>query len=928
MELKATLIGRDSELHTIETMIEGLDEGGAALLIQGAPGIGKSALMIEAERRVGGRDWLVLKATGVQSETHMPFAGLHQLLRPILAGDDELPESQRKALRAAFGAAGEDAPDLFLVALSTLGLLADAAARQPILILAEDAHWLDPETCEVLAFVGRRLESDPILLLISRRNCAGPIDGMALPALALDPLDDEGAAAVLDLHSTDLPLAVRGRLLREARGNPLALVELPRAWRASSDGRLQLDGLPLTARLEHAFAGRARALPGPTRALLLVAALNDREDLRETLTAAGSLAGVAVGAVDLAPATAALLVDADEATLSFRHPLVRSAIRQAATLSERSAAHVALASVVGDDPDRAVWHRAAATVGSDEDVAAGLEAAATRAASRGALAAAAAALERAAQLTANRERVGGRLLQAAQIAVELGQREMAARLLREAGQDDLTPLDRARQALIVEMLDPGSEGDPARVLALVEAANRALVSGDPDLALNLLAAAASNSYRAGRSYETHDAILAVAEKVPVDQADARLLSVLAYVAPPEDVAEVIARLSAWDPESSSDDASTQLIGNAAFAVGAHAIALRMLTVAIDGLRRQGRLVLLAQALVQRAWCQIHLSHWKSALSDAQEASRLAKETAQPIWEADAQVAEGILAGLRGDEATAMELAAMAERVVLPAGNAAVQGVVQLTRGVAALGVGRYDEAYHHLRRMLDPSDAAHHRHNDYWAIGFLADAAARTGRGDEARQLLAALEGRLAVTPSPLFRDVMGHARAVLADGDQAEAAFQQALHADTWLGPFSRARLQLAYGTWLRRRRRVAEARIPLRNARDTFDALEATTWGDVARRELRATGEAGRGRVVDVRDQLTPQELQIATMAAAGLSNRDIGQSLYLSHRTIGSHLYRIFPKLGVTSRSELRDALAARDRSQSQSSDSTVRLRTAVA
>src|SRR4051794_11766163 len=464
MEVLETLIGRESELHTIEAMIEGGDEGGAALVLQGEPGIGKSTLMVEAERRAGGRDWLVLKATGVQSETHMPFAGLHQLLRPILAGEDELPESQRNALRAAFGAAGQEAPSLFLVALSTLGILGDAAARQPILILAEDAHWLDDATCDVLAFIGRRLESEPILLFVSRRDGAdGPADGVALPALALGPLDDEAAAALLDLHATGLPSGVRRRLLREARGNPLALVELPLAWRASSDARLPFDGLPLTARLEHAFAARAMALPATTRALLLVAALNDSEDLREALVAAASVAGVAVRVADLAPATAALLVDADEGMLRFHHPLVRSAIRQAATLAERSAAHVALALVVADDPDRAVWHRAAATVGSDEDVATELEAAAARAASRGALAAAAAALERAARLTAKRECLGGRLLQAAQIAVELGQREMATRLLRQAGQADLTPLDRGRQALIREMLDPGIDGDPARV---------------------------------------------------------------------------------------------------------------------------------------------------------------------------------------------------------------------------------------------------------------------------------------------------------------------------------------------------------------------------------------------------------------------------------------------------------------------------------
>jgi ATP/maltotriose-dependent transcriptional regulator MalT len=294
------------------------------------------------------------------------------------------------------------------------------------------------------------------------------------------------------------------------------------------------------------------------------------------------------------------------------------------------------------------------------------------------------------------------------------------------------------------------------------------------------------------------------------------------------------------------------------------------------------------------------------VADAQEASRLAHETAQPIWEAGAQAAEAMLAGLRGDEEAALRLAAAAETVALPAGSGAVEGVVQLTRGVTSLGAGRHAEAYEHLRRMLDPSDAAHHRLDCHWAIGNLAEAAVRIGRRDEARALVGGLERRAALTPSPVFHQVMRHARAVLADDDDAEVLFQTALGPDMSSGPFDRARLELAYGIWLRRQRRAADARSPLRAARDTFDALGAIPWGHAARQELRATGEASRGRTPDVLEQLTAQELQIAQLAASGLSNREIGETLYLSHRTIGSHLYRIFPKLGVTARSELRDAL----------------------
>jgi ATP/maltotriose-dependent transcriptional regulator MalT len=332
------------------------------------------------------------------------------------------------------------------------------------------------------------------------------------------------------------------------------------------------------------------------------------------------------------------------------------------------------------------------------------------------------------------------------------------------------------------------------------------------------------------------------------------------------------------------------------------------TAAASGLREQGRLSVLVQALVLRAWAEIHIGRWDVALPDAEEADRLAQETDQPIWGAGARVALAVLAGLRGDGDTAEAFAVQAERVGLPSGARAVLSVVQLARGLTALGGGHHDDAYAHLRRMFNASDPAYHSMESCWAIGNLAEAAVHSGHRDEARAVIDRLEPLAERTPSPWFHVALRHARALVADDADADARFQAGLEADLTRWPFDRARLLLAYGAWLRRQRRVAESRAPLRAARDGFDALGLVSWGERARQELRASGETSRARTIEASDQLSPQELQIARMAAEGLTNREIGQKLYLSHRTIGAHLRRIFPKLGVASRRHLAAALGA--------------------
>jgi DNA-binding CsgD family transcriptional regulator len=903
----ASLIGRGRESDMIARLLVGAHERGGTLVLRGEPGIGKSALLRQASSIASDRGMLVLSTAGVQSETNLPFAGLHQLLRPVLALVDRLAPLQRNAVMAAFGVTDAGAPDPFLIAMAALELLSDAAARSPVTLIVEDAQWLDRPTTDALAFVGRRVESDPIVVL------AGVRDGYdsalleaGLPELHLDPLADEAAGELLDAHFPGLAPAVRTRVLEEGEGNPLALLELPAALGSGVRGGDEElpTRLPLTTRLEHAFASRAAELPSATRTLLRIAAVDDGGGLAEIISAAEIVAGVRPTVEALVPAVEVQLIDVDGSTVRFRHPLVRSAIHQAASVAERHGAHAALAEVL-DDKDRRAWHRAAAAVGQDPTVASELEDAAERAQRRGGIVPAVAAFERAAALTAEPARRGALLLRSAALASELGRREMVRRLLREADSLELGSHDRARSMWLGDALHEGPAGDPARVHALVETAERMTADGQTDLALDLLTAAARRCYWADIGEHPRDEVLLAADHVGVAAEDPRLLQIQACVAPIERGAAVIECL----PTSmrDADPGGLYLLGTTAYLVGAFDQSSSLLATAAARLREQGRLGLLTQVLVTRAWSAIFLAaDLGVATPAAEEARKLAAETTQPLWQARAQVAQAMVAALRGEQSVVENLTAKAERFALPIGAAALLAVVQAARGLSALGQGRHAEAYDHLRRLSEPSDTAHHQMILCFAISNLAEAAAHSDHRDQARSVMRQLEPLARQTPSPWFHVGMLYARVLLADDEDAGALFEDALGRDLTSYPFMRARLQLAFGAWLRRQRRTAESRAPLRAARDAFDALGICPWAARARQELRASGESSRRRTPDTLDELTPQELQIVQMAAEGLSNREIGQRLYLSHRTVESHLYRVFPKLGVTSRAQLSRVL----------------------
>ncbi|MEV2273646.1 ATP-binding protein [Nonomuraea africana] len=906
------LFGREAELKALAELVD--DPGDrSGVLIRGEAGIGKSALVAEAVSAASAAGLRVLTTTGVEAEQNLVYAGLHQLLYPVRAGVDALPAPQREALRSALGLAEAAEPSVYLVGLATLTLLAEAAAVRPSLVVAEDVHWLDRASADVLAFVARRIESEPIVMVATlREGERSHVQDAGLSPMPVDRLSDEVAAELLDSIAPGLTPAVRVRLLEEAAGNPLALTELSAAMGhhggpgpvLSLSDRLGGLGpvLPLSERLERAFTSRVAALPTPARTALLVAALNQSDSVSETLAATGLILGSTAEPEILAPAAEVRLIELAIDTVTFRHPLMRSAIAAASTLAERRQAHLALAETLHEQPDRRAWHRAAATAGADEGVAAELDCAADRARHRGGVAAAIAALEQAARLSEGQDRKALRLLRAAELAVESGSRATAERLVGDAQALELSPRRRATAAWLLSGFEDGVREDVSRVSELAELAASVAADGEVEPAVRILWGAAMRCFWSEPGPAARRSLLGVADRLPVPADDPRMVAVAAYVAPFErggialDLLRKLAGVAGAAPEID------RYLGSAALQVGAFDLAARFSAAAAPGLRAQGRLGLLPRALAVQAWSRVRLGDLAAAVPVAAEAAKLAQETGQSFMYGLATAVQAEIAALRGDHGRARTLADEAERVALPAGARPVLATVQLARGLAALSEGRFDDAFAALSRILDPADPAYQLALRAYCLAELTEAAVRAGRTDTMRDILHGLEPLAASTPSPALHIGLRYARAVLAPNEEAEELFTAALRADLTGWPAERGRLHLAFGEWLRRRRRAAESRTHLRTARETFDALGMAAWGERARRELRSAGESSPNRDPDAREKLTPQELNIAQLAAEGLTNREIGQRLYLSPRTVSTHLHRIFPKLGVSSRADL--------------------------
>ncbi|MGW2180477.1 helix-turn-helix transcriptional regulator [Streptomyces sp. NPDC001732] len=903
------LYGRDDELRFLSDFLSRCFDGaGSALLLRGEAGIGKTAFLGAAREAAVAGGGRVLSAVGVQSEASVPYAGLHQLLNPVLL--DHAPSllpAQRQALFAAFGMNDGTAPQMFSVGLAALELLSSLADSTPVLLLIDDAQWVDRPSSEVLAFVARRLEGDRTALLMAVREGHDTVlNDAGMAEMQLHQLDDDAASALLQARTPDLDQSVRRRVLDEAAGNPLALVELPAALHA--DGSIPaspLPWLPTTRRLERSFLSRSSELPDLTQTVLLTAAADDGGDLAEILEAASILTGTGLSVDSLEPAVEAGLLQIHGHHVNFRHPLVRSAVYHAANASARLSAHAALAKALAGHHERRAWHRAAATPGLDDDVALDLEQAALRALTRGAPRAAAEALRQAA-LRSRPETLKGRLLlRSAEINFELGEVTAARQQLTEARAAELQPEERLRLTLWTEALNEESWFSPERVRAFADVADQ-LAAADTEgaaLALKALWPLSIGCWYGNPAEETRGLFVKAARRLQRHDREPMALAVAACADPVGEAAWVIDRTAGIAPGVVNDPAEQHALGASLTAIWGFDLSWPYLSAAIDGLRQQGRLGLLGEALASQAWAAIPLGKHRLARAAADESRRLSRDTGRPRWAYVSDLALATLESERGEFDRADELIRTTEAELLSVGAQSILGFAQVARGRYAMVKKQYNDAYEQLARVLDPGDITYHPFVGYWGIADLIEAAVRTDRIDEARHHHAQLSALAEKTTAPFLRAMAICTHPLVVGDDQAELLYRQALDDRLLINwPFHRAQLLLAYGRWLRRQRRILEARRPLRAAVESFDALGVTAFAQDARSELRAAGEAVRRPTPSTADNLTPQELQIARMTATGMTNREIGTRLFISHRTVGQHLRRIFQKLDITSRGQL--------------------------
>jgi DNA-binding CsgD family transcriptional regulator len=887
------LVGREAELRVIEDLIGGLPGAGGSLVLHGEAGIGKTSLGLHALAVAADHGVVTTSVTATESEAGVPYAALQAILQPHTGQLRLMREYPRAVLERAWGIAAGESPDVFAVAIATLELLSDAADPHGLLVLVDDAQWIDGSTARVLSFLGRRTPREPIALLMTlREGHPSPILAAGLNTIEVGPLTRAESRQLLDERRRDLSPPAAAHVLRIAQGNPLALLELPTDTDESA--------LAVTAieKLHQAFLARLSEASPQARTVLLLAALDDGDELAEVGVAAAHL-DVPREAFDEAIDGTAHTLRVEDGRFRFRHPLVRSAIASAVSSSERRRAHAALAEAIGPSTDRGVWHRAAAVEGPDDGVADELEATARRARARGNLSVAHRAWERAAQLSARPTDSARRRLRGAETAMELGRPDVASTAIRSVSAETLVTADATRLALLDLSLQPQAQG--AAALDVLKRLGRAVLeAGDVELAIEVSLAISENVDAAGGAAATSELADRVAARLP--DTDPRRIAVLAAANPGPHFRQLAQAIATIDPAAMTYGA--ELLIRVRSNVDADPALAQLQRGLLRLYREHGQLRSIAFLQPIHTWNEIVLGNWPEALRSAEEGSRLAVEIGFPRWGTGTLIGEAFIAAIRGDAVQAEPLIEESERGALLAGANNVLTGIQLTKGINHLAQGRYGDALAAFRRAFDPAEPSHHPVQSGWMLGDLAEAAAHTGRLDEVR---AFFDRDPDAPTSPWQAMAETYAAPFLATTDQdAEAAFLAALSGVVGVWPTYRTRLVLEYGSWLRRRRRIADARAQLTIARELADAYSMRPWSDRARAELRATGAESAPRRARAWETLSAQELQVAELAAQGLSNREIGGRLFLSHRTVGSHLYRVFPKLGITHRSQLAAAL----------------------
>ncbi|MYQ37405.1 regulatory protein, luxR family [Streptomyces sp. LamerLS-316] len=895
------IVGRDADLARLFRAVDPATAD-PVLLLLGDMGMGKSALLDRVVRRGEAGGTRVLRAEGSESESSLAFSALHQLLRPVSADVDDLPERQRAALHGAFGAGPAPADgDLMLIGVAVLSVLSALGELGPVLVVLDDAQWIDRASVDVLSFAARRLAGEPVTMLVAAR-VGDHLPGFDrhVPTLTLGPLDDAGAGRLLDLQPHSPTGRTRTRILDQAGGNPLALTELARAAAAPGPAAKSPSAgpLPLTAHLERIFAARLDDLPASTtRALLLLAAM-DTADSAIAVPAAVPNAENEVWP----PAEQAGLIRRTGHGPRFGHPLARSAVYHAASLDARREAHLVLAELLRDEPDRRAWHLAAAATRPDGDVSAELERTADRARRRGGHAAAAQALQRAADL-APRPGDSARLLvgAAAEAALtgDLAWVEELAAAVR-ARTDDASLL--AEAAAQVGRLAVLTVRHSTVFPQLADAAEE-LATAQPSTALDVLAGAAVVRYYCGQDAQRYR-IEAALRGLHEDASHTWLRTWVRAVSDPfGDRAELLALLPQVAAEARRRPDRLTAYAVMAWLLDETPQAVRAFDEAFD---RWGSHGALPEGLGgAAAWSYVERGKWERAREACARSSAVGSAAGLDHAVACAAAVDATVLAYQGDPTAARARVDEALALIDPLESRSVSVFARRALGAAALAEGAHETAYDQLRTLFTADGAPVHYHAAYPALADLAAAAVRADQHAEADAIVERAARTLAGNASPRLRALIDRARGLLATPEDAEPHFRAALGdpvLEHW--PFERAQTLLDLAEWLRRRRRIAEARAPLTEALETFRRLGARPWIERARAESRAAGLDVTDAAPDALAALSPQQQQIIRLAARGLTNREIGEKLFLSPRTVSSHLYRSFPKLGVTARAQLRD------------------------
>ena len=909
MSTRNTLRGRDAECAALDRLLDQVRGGESrTLVVRGEPGVGKSALLEYAVGKASG--CRVLRAAGAEFEMELAYAGVHQLCAPVLDLRERLPGPQRDALATAFGLSAKSAPDRFVVGLALLGLLAQVAEERPLVCVVDDVQWLDKASVLSLAFIARRLLAESIGLVFAVREPSEMRELTGLEQLLVGGLSEDDARALLGSALPGrLDERVRDRVVAESHGNPLALLELPIGFTPGdlAGGFAVPDARPLADRLERSFLSRVRSLPPDSQRLLLTAAAEPYGDVSLLWRATNRLG---LGPEAAAPAEEEGLIQFG-AMVRFRHPLVRSAIYRAASLRDRRDAHRVLAeSIDADtDPDRRAWHRALAALGRDEEVAVELERSADRAQARGGIAAVAAFLERAAALTRDPARRAQRALEAAQAKLHAGAFEPATALLAmaEAGPPDELGLART-DLLHAEIAFAESRGSEAPPLLL--AAARRLEHLDVALARETYLDAIAAAIFAGRLARGPSLrqIGEAARRAPASlqpRLSDRLLDGLA-VRLTEDRSASATRLkpvlrALCDEELPLADALRWLwLGSVIAADLWDDQSWRVIaSLHVRITRDAGALSELPAALDSLAHVHLIAGELSTAASLFEEVTTVCAA----IGSNRARVGRLGLATWRGREREARELFDATMKDAVPRGQGAAVMVAHWCRAVLCNSLARYDEALEAAEAAASHQDAMIGG-GPAWALVELVEAAARSGESGLASDALEQLSVTTRASGTDWALGVEARSRALLSEGHDAEALYREAIErlARTRVR-VELTRAQLVYGEWLRRENRRMDARKQLRAAYDTFTFIGAEAFTERARRELLATGEKALRRPEETRGVLTPQEAQIAQLAREGLSNPEIGSRLFISPRTAQYHLRKVFMKLDITSRNELR-------------------------